>query len=145
MPVYPGAFLDHLIRPCEQVDWNFQTNLFCSLKVNDKLKLRCLLHRQISRFGTFQNLIYVVSGLAEKVIEVRSIGHEAALIDKLLLELNSRQPVFASKVDDLLFFAEKGTIGGCHNRAHLFLLRGLKGALKNFWDQIESRSPPILA
>jgi len=41
----------------------------------------------------------VVGSLAEQVIEVCPVGHETAFIDKLLLEVNSRQPVFAGKLD----------------------------------------------
>ena len=102
---------------------------FESLQINDKFKLRCLLHRQISRFGAFQNFIHVNSGAPIEVIEVRSVGHETALVDKLLLEVNTRQAVFAGKLDDPLSFGEKGASGGRHYRVHLFLFGGLKGAL----------------
>src|SRR5205814_9638079 len=119
----------HLIRSREQVDWNWQTNLFCRFKVNDEFKLRRLLHRQISRFGTFQDLVYVNSRAPIEVIVVRSVEHETALIDKFFLEVNGRQPVFAGKLDDSLSFGEKAGTGGRHNRAHLLLLCGLKGAL----------------
>ena len=121
--------IDHLIRPLEHAAWNCQTDLFCRLEVNDEFKLRCLLHRQISRFGAFQDLVHVNSRAPIEVIEVRPIGHETALIDKLLLEVNSRQPVFAGKLDDPLSFGEKGASGGRHNRVYLLLLCGLKGAL----------------
>ena len=40
---------------------NRQTDLFRRLQVDHKLKLRWLLHRQISRFGTFQDLVHVNS------------------------------------------------------------------------------------
>ena len=80
---------------------------FAAFKVDDELKLRCLLHRQISRFGTFQDLVHVNSRAPIEVIVVRPVGHETALIDKLLLEVNSRQPVFAGKLDDPLSFGEK--------------------------------------
>src|SRR5213594_1632008 len=62
VPIYCGPLtssLDHFIRPLEHVERNCQTNLFCRLKVNDEFKLRCLLHRQISRFGAFQDLVHV--------------------------------------------------------------------------------------
>ena len=70
--------LEHAVRNC-------QIDLFCRLKVDDELKLRCLLHRQISRFGTFQDLVHVNSREPILVIGVRPVGHETALIDKLLL------------------------------------------------------------
>ena len=37
-------------------------NLFCRLEVNDEFKLRCLLYRQISRFGSLEDFVYVVGG-----------------------------------------------------------------------------------
>ena len=57
--------LDHLIRPLEHAVRNCQTNLFCRLQVDDEFKLRRLLHRQISRFGAFQDLVHV-NGRAPK-------------------------------------------------------------------------------
>jgi hypothetical protein len=45
--------LDDLIRPLKHAVRNRQTNPFCRLKIYDGLKLCRLVHRQISRFGTF--------------------------------------------------------------------------------------------
>ena len=69
-----------------------------------------------------------MSGLAEQVIVVRPVGHETALIDKLLRKVNSWQLVFPGKLDDALSFREKAATGGRHDRADLLLLCGLKGA-----------------
>src|SRR4029077_6369753 len=107
-------------------------DLFCSVQVDDKFKLSCLLYRQFSRFGTFQYLVHVNSSAPVEVIVVRPVEHEAALIDKLLLEVNSRQPMFDGKLDNPLSFGEKAATGGGPNRAHLLLLCGLKGALQTF-------------
>src|SRR5262249_25102546 len=81
--------LDHLIRPREKLRRKCQANLFCRLEVNDKFKLGRLLHRQISRFGTFQNLVHVDSSAPIEVIEGFSIEHETTFIDILLLCVNS--------------------------------------------------------
>ena len=64
-------------------------------------------------------------------VGVLPVGHEAARIDKLLLEVNSRQAVRAGKLDDPLSFGEKATSSGGHNCAHLLLLCGLKGGLQS--------------
>ena len=45
--------------------------------------------------SAFQNLVHVNSRAPIEVIVIRPVEHETALIDKLLLEVNSRQPVFA--------------------------------------------------
>src|SRR5262245_32284862 len=129
----PRAFclysLDYLICPREELGRKCQTDLFRRLQVNDEFKLRRLLDRQVSRPRPLLNLVHVVGGLAEQVIIVRSIGHEAALIDKLLLEVNGWQPVFTGKLDDLLSFGEKTGTGDRHNPANLLLLCGSEGAL----------------
>ena len=104
----PACSLDHLDSPARARGRNCQTDLFCRFEVDDEFKLRCLLHRQISRFGAFQDLVHVNSRAPIEVIEVRPVGHETALIDILLLWVNSRQPVFAGKLDDPLSFGEKG-------------------------------------
>src|SRR4029077_3753779 len=127
-----SSSLDHLIRSREHFDWNCQTNLYCRLKVNDEFKLRCLLHRQISRFDTFQDLVHVNSRAPIKVSVVRPVRQKTTGFHKLLLWINSRQPVFTGKLHDPLSFAEKEGTGGRHNRAHLPLLCGLKGALEAF-------------
>src|SRR5262249_32942317 len=103
--------------------------LFCRFQIDYKLELRWLLHRQISRFGAFQDLVHVVSGSAEQVIEVRSIRHEAALIDKLLLKINSGQTVPAGKLDNAFSFAEEVASLDGHYGIDLRLLCGLKRVL----------------
>src|SRR4029434_2146758 len=92
------------------------------VKIDDEFKLRRLLHRQISRFGAFEYLIHVNSRTPIEVIEVCSIGHETTLINKLLLNVNSRQPVFSRKLDDSLSFGEKEASCDRHDRVDLLLL-----------------------
>src|SRR3990172_7114349 len=121
--------LNHLIRPRQQFVWKRDPNLFCRLEANDEFKPHRLLYRKISRLGSLENPVYIVGGLAVLVIQIRPIGHETALIDKLLLLVNSRQSVFNGKLDDPLSFGEKGAKDDRHNRAHLLLLCSLKGAL----------------
>src|SRR5207342_1070960 len=95
------------IRPREKFRRECQANLLRCLQVDHKLKPRRLLHWQVSRFGTFQNLVHVTSGVPIEVSGVRPIGHETAPIDKLVFWVNSRQPVFDGKLDDQFSFGEK--------------------------------------
>jgi len=118
-----------LIRPRQQLVRNCITDLFCGLEVNDEFKSHRLLHRQISRFGAFQDLVYVNSRAPIAVSGVFPLEHETALVDKLLLWVNSRQAVFDGKLDDPLSFAEERASRGRHNRLDLLLLGGFKGAL----------------
>src|SRR5215510_6929264 len=66
----PLVSLEDLIRPREHIWWNCQTDLFRSFQIDDKLKLRCLLHGQISRFRSLENLVHVNSRATIEVNEV---------------------------------------------------------------------------
>ena len=68
-----SRLLHHFIRPRQQFRRNRQSNLFRRLQVDDELKLRRLLHRQISRLGAFQDLVHVNSRAPIEVIVVRPI------------------------------------------------------------------------
>ena len=62
-PSSPRRFLrsfDYLIRPLEHADRNCQTNLFRGLQVDNEFKFRCLLHRQVGRFRSLEDLVDVV-------------------------------------------------------------------------------------
>src|ERR1043166_6114928 len=58
-----ARLLNDLIRPLEQVEWNCETNLFGRFEVDDELKLRRLLHRQVSGLRSLENLVNVLGGL----------------------------------------------------------------------------------
>src|SRR5438046_7294517 len=110
------SFYD-FVCPRQHIRRNREADLLCRLKVNDEFKLRCLLHWQISRFGSFQYLVHVNSRTPIQVIVLHPIGHEATLINKLLLELNSRQPVSARKLDDSLSFGQQSETRDLDTRA----------------------------
>ena len=55
------------IRPCQHPLRNRQADLFRGLQIDDQLKLRRLLDRQIRRLGAFENPIHVICG-APKLI-----------------------------------------------------------------------------
>ena len=123
------ASFNHLICPLQHAAGIVNPICFAAFRLMMKLELRCLLHRQISRFGAFQDLVHVNSRKPIVVNNVRPIGHEANLVDKLLLEVNSRQVVFAGK-STIRFLSAK--IDDCRlsDRAYLFLLCGLKALFK---------------
>ena len=60
---------NHLIRSLKHADGNCETDMFGRLEVYDKFELRCLLNGQVGRFGPFEDLVDVVGGAAEQVIE----------------------------------------------------------------------------
>jgi hypothetical protein len=67
----PPAYrlLNHLIRSLQHADRNRQIYLFRRFEVDDKLKLRRLLDRQLAGLGTFENLVDVNSRAAKRSIE----------------------------------------------------------------------------
>src|SRR5262249_45250963 len=56
---------DQPIRSGEHLRRNLNADLFRCPKVNNKLKLRGLLYRQVAWFCAFENFIYIMSSLAE--------------------------------------------------------------------------------
>ena len=52
------------------------TNLFCRLEVDDEFNLHRLLYRQVGRFRSLEDPVYVVGGLAVQVIEVHPVEKE---------------------------------------------------------------------
>ena len=85
---------------------------FAAFKLMTNSNLVACCTGKISRLGAFQDLVHVNSRAPKEVIEVRPVGHEAAVIDKLLLGVNSRQAVFTGKLDDPLSFREKAASDG---------------------------------
>src|SRR5689334_14478547 len=59
----------------QYIGGNRETDLIGCLEIDDEFKLRGLLHRQVSRFGAFQDFVYVVSRSAEQVIVVHPVEH----------------------------------------------------------------------
>jgi hypothetical protein len=99
-------------------------------KTNDEFKIRCLLYRQISRFDTSQDLVDINSRAPEQVIEIRPIGHETALIDKIFVWVNSGNPIFDGKPHDPLSLGRELAIGLRHNGIDLLLFCDLKALPK---------------
>ena len=61
----PSAYrvlsLDHLIRSCQHARRNCQSDLLGCFQIDHQLDLRRLLHGQIGRLGTFQDLAHINS------------------------------------------------------------------------------------
>src|SRR5262249_8196161 len=72
--------LDHLIRPRQHGRRNSKADLLSCLQIDDELKLRRLLHREVSRLGPFEDFVHGLGGPAPQVSVVRSIRHEASSV-----------------------------------------------------------------
>ena len=69
--------LDQLVRPSEHLRRNRQADLLRGLEINYKLKLRRLLHGQVSRLGSLQDPVHVICGAAKNLNFLDRIGHQA--------------------------------------------------------------------
>src|SRR5262249_15062350 len=92
LPVYPGAFLDYLVRPIQQRLRNYDTDLVGGLEVDHQLKFRRLLDRQIAGLGTFENFVHVITSAPVFIREVPAVGHEATSLYSFSAEVHRRQP-----------------------------------------------------
>ena len=140
----PNHLLNHLIRSRQHVRWNCQTDLFCAfrLMMNSNFWPAGQEGRRVWHLSIFcprkQRLAY-------RGQRICSIGHETALIDKLLLEINCGKPMLVRKLDDPLSFGEDRSTGECDKCAGLVFASQFERRCLNSLDRVESRSPPILA
>src|SRR5215470_919729 len=68
--------LDHLIRSRQHVRRNRQTDLLRGFEIDDQLKLRRLLYREISRLSAFENLVHVGGGTVSQVGKAHAVAHK---------------------------------------------------------------------
>src|SRR5262249_12332372 len=68
--------LDHLISPITPRLRNRQADLLGSFQIDHPLELRGLLHRQISRFGTFQDSVDEICDAPVALREVCPVIHK---------------------------------------------------------------------
>ena len=64
---------DHLIGAHFNGGGQIETKRGGRFAINDQLEFHWLLHRQIGRFRSFQNLVHIARGLTVLVAAVRSV------------------------------------------------------------------------
>src|SRR5205823_1798586 len=88
-PILPSSFhgqdglLDYLVGLRKQDRRHGKPERFRSYEVDDQLELGRSLDRQIGRFGPLEDLVGKAGGAPKKVVQVRSVGHQAAGLDEL--------------------------------------------------------------
>src|SRR4030095_14785538 len=75
---------DHLVSAQQDPSRQLDSNRFGGLEVDDELKFRRLLDRQIASLRTFENFGYVISGPAIHQHEIDPVRHQPASADVVL-------------------------------------------------------------
>jgi hypothetical protein len=61
LPVYPGAFLNHFVRPRQYIRRDCKADLLGGLQIDDELKLLRLFYGEIGGLGALEDLIHINS------------------------------------------------------------------------------------
>src|SRR5207249_1046487 len=91
---------DHLIRLVQNRLRKCEADLLRRLKIDYQFKLRRLLDGEVARFGTFEDLVYVVSAAADQVVYARPIRYEPTEFHKFRSAEHRGQPVLCGEVDE---------------------------------------------
>src|SRR5262245_42324089 len=91
---------NHLVSTRQHVRRNRKTDLFGGLEINNKLELRGLLHRKVSRLSAFQNLVDQSGGVSAIGTGARPIRHKTTAVHKISPSIYRRQPIISRKVGD---------------------------------------------
>jgi len=94
--------LDHLVRLEEERRGNREAEGLGDLEVDDQFQLHEPLNGQVTRPGTFQDLVHVDRSTLSKLATAVAIGNEAPSLGKSPLLAHSGEPVRGRKVHDLL-------------------------------------------
>ena len=89
---------NNLVRLEEQRRGNREAKRLRGLEIDNQLELYRLLDGQVSRFGSFQDLIHVGGSALEHIGETRSIRHQTASLDKLACTEHRREAVLGREV-----------------------------------------------
>src|SRR5262249_40039600 len=83
---------NYSIRPRQHVGWNRQADLLGGFEVDDQLKLRWLLDREIGGLGTFRDFVHISGGAAVQVGHAHAVGHKPPSFHKFRHVVYRREP-----------------------------------------------------
>jgi len=74
---------DHLVGSGDERGRHGETKRLRSLEIDDQLQLGREFHRQITRFGSFQDFVHIGGGAMKVLSEIDAIADETARIDMI--------------------------------------------------------------
>src|SRR5262245_36776215 len=113
--------LNHSVRTKEHRFRNRQSDLFRRFEIDDELELSRLLHREISWFGAFQNLVNVGGSASVQVGEARAVAHKAPSLYIFWKGEYRWEPILCREICNL--FSLRIEDGGCQHKECIGTLR----------------------
>src|SRR5215471_4469819 len=98
----PFFSFDHLIRLRHHIRWDREADLLSCLQIDDELKLRRLLHGQITWVCPFENFANVSGGASVQVRYIRAIRHEAARLWPFSVSIHGGKAILRGKIHNAL-------------------------------------------
>src|SRR3954453_3978630 len=92
--------LDHLIGASEEHRWHFEAKGFRRLEIDTQLEFGGLVKGDVSRIGTFENLVDEVGEAAKNVRSIYRISHQSAHFDIFSNGINCGDAVFSGQFDN---------------------------------------------
>src|SRR5262245_16187030 len=93
-----SLLIDQFVGNCAQPLRYAEAERLRSLEVNDKLEIGWLLNRQVRRLSALKYPIDINGSTPGRVVQARSIGHQAANLRKLSEIGDRRRPAIQSKL-----------------------------------------------
>ena len=79
-PQQPTTLFDHFVGGSEQFIWNGNAERLGGLEIDQKLKCRRLLDRQVAGVCALENLVHICCGAPKEPMEARTIREQTACI-----------------------------------------------------------------
>src|SRR5262249_10838405 len=97
----PFSWTDHLICAQQQGLRNHQAEGLGGLEVDDQLETAGLLHGEIGRLRTLEDLVGVRGRPSGHIGIARALSHEPSVLYEFRIREHSRQPALRAEGDDL--------------------------------------------
>src|SRR5512144_588596 len=97
-----SRLFDHPIRSRQHIGRNRKADVLGRFEVDDEFKLLRLLHREISRLRSSENLVDIPRGATPRILTTRAVRYKTPVINKSTATIDCRQLVLSRKINYLL-------------------------------------------